>query len=151
MVRSIVLTTRPGRARRASTPETEGDHGERNQECGVEARPGCLAEQDRDSEDRPELPRHARREGVWPERRFELAGVPQDRHQRADRGRRERDSDQEGRKDEPGCLQDARDRECKRKGEQPAPHGEPRRLPADLKEVDLHPGEEEEEREPGRR
>jgi hypothetical protein len=60
----------------------------------------------------------------------------------------ERQAELAGQTGEPGCLQDACDRECERKREQPAPHREPRRLPADLKKVDLHPGEEEEEREP---
>ena len=75
--------------------EPEADHRKRDQDHGVESWSGRLAEEERDRDDRSELARHPCRNRVGPERGIELAGIPEDRHERADRGRRQRDADQQ--------------------------------------------------------
>jgi hypothetical protein len=83
---------------------------------------------------------------VRPEWGLELAGIAQDRHQRADRRGAERDADEQLGDDEPCRLEHARDRDRDRGRQHPAARAEPRRPAADSIEVHLEAGQEEEER-----
>jgi hypothetical protein len=82
--------------------------------------------------------------------RVQQARVAQDRHQRADRGRRHRRAGQQARDDDAGRVQDAGEAVGEHQREAPTGHREPQRPAADPLEVDLISREQEQEREPER-
>ena len=105
-------------------------------------------EEERDQQDRPELPDRAGGEQERAEARAELARVAEDRDQRADRRRRHRRADEEQRDHDARGREQAPDRVGERERDHPPGAGEQQRPAADPLEVDLVAGEEEEEPEP---
>ena len=98
--------------------------------------------------DGSELARGAGADDEVAEALVEDPGVAKDRHQGAERRRRQCQGDEDRGVDDPGEVQGERDDRPERERDQPADDANAHRVAADALEVDLHPGEEEEEGEP---
>ena len=140
--------------RNRAVRRTDRDHGdrhgqgdERDQDQRVVQR--ALRRQDeREQQDRAELPDGPRREQIGAEPGAHLAGVGQDRQERADGGRREGRADVHERDDDARRGQRAAERVRDHQRHGPAVEGQAQRLAADARDVDLVAGEEEEHAEP---
>ena len=82
------------------------------------------------------------------ERRRQQAGVGEDRHERAERGRGQRDADQPALGVEPAGVQREADAQPERERDRPAARAARERAPRHVLLDHLEPGEEEEEHEP---
>ena len=147
----IVAATQPHDALRAH-PHGQQPGDDRHQREGEQQRrPPQLAGRDREDHrechDRPELARRARGQHAPAEAPVEQVGVLEDRHQRAERGRREGEPDQDRGADHAGGVEHRGRRQPERERKRPAACPEVQRRAAHAVEVDLHPGHEEQERE----
>jgi hypothetical protein len=115
---------------------------ERDQDRGVVD--GASGREDqREEQDRAELPDGSGGEQEGAEPRLELPAVRQDRDQRADRGRGDRRARVDQREHDPRSGEEPPDRVRQREREGPAEHGETQRPAHDPVQVDLVAGEEE--------
>ena len=144
---------RVGKAHRALEAEDrhsdccdEDREGDEQRELPTEAArvPG---EEEREEHDRRHLGDRGARHDDLSERRRGLASVLEDRQDHAESGCREDDRDEERRLDEVARLQREADHERERKRDREAEGGHAEQLPAQPVEVDLEPGEQEQERE----
>jgi hypothetical protein len=126
----------------AHRDDDTGDHGEGDQHDGGATGPAA-GQEERDRDQRSELPDGPDRDHRCPERRAQLAGVAEHRHDRAQRGAGERDADEHAGREAVG--QQGSHADGHGEGEQPADHGSVERPAAQAGEVDLGPGQEEEQ------
>ena len=120
----------------------DGDQDERDEDQRVVQR-ALRREDEREQQDRAELPHGARGEQVGAEATAHLAGVGEDRQQGPDRRRREGGSDVDERDDHAGQGEHAAQGVGDRQRHRPAQQPQAQRHAADAGKVDLVAGEEE--------
>ncbi len=118
-----------------------------------ERRPGAALarEQDREQDDRPEVGDRSGSHHELAERRRDLAGVLEHGDDHPERRRREDHGDEERGLGEATRLQRQAGDDSDPEGQQPAAARHAQQTPAELVELDLETGEEEQEDEPDRR
>ena len=148
IVVSTNRTTRVGRARIANTLTATTTAAKTNRSSGPPRLVGIERQDHRDDHHRAELGRGPGADDVVAEALVQDPGVAQDRHQRAERRRRQRQGDEHGGVDHAGDVQGDGRHGADPDRHHPAADAELGRGALDALEVDLHPGQEEQEGEP---